>query len=143
MGVHCINMRDGVATLARAGTLLFIPILVNYHSPPDQELSRPLAHSLLGTSKADLVSCAGSPLHEATVSEGTILLYYKEISMLDESGVGSKGSRTAVHGGCRARVSLSGDRVVGIEYESVPIDIHAEHACNALFEACAQSGTHP
>lgn len=118
-----------------AGVVFIAPLLVSCHSAPGLA-PRPIAQSLLGKSTHELLSCAGAPLQQMTVPAGVVLLYYKEIPMLEESFVGSKGSRPTVHGGCRARVSVSDNRVIGIEYESVPPGVHAEQMCEAMFEAC-------
>lgn len=119
-----------------AGVVFIAPLLVSCHSAPALEVPRPIARALLGMPIPDLLSCAGTPLQQTTVPAGTVLLYYKEIPMLDESFVGSKGSRPTVHGGCRARVSVSNNRVIGLEYESVPPGAHAEQMCEAMFEPC-------
>lgn len=122
--------------LAGIVSLFIAPLLVSCQSAAGPEVPRPIAQSLLGKTKQDLLSCAGAPLHETTVPAGAVLTYYKEIPMLEESFVGSKGSRSTVHGGCRARLSVSDNRVMGIEYESVPPEVHAQQVCEAMFEPC-------
>lgn len=93
---------------------------------------------LLGKSKQEVVACAGTPLREVPVSGGIVLKYYKEASMFEESFVASKGSRAGIHHGCWASISISEDRVIGVEYKSVPTPGIADDHCDEIFKACAQ-----
>ena len=45
----------------------------------------PIGKALLGKSKQELVACAGNPLEETKTAEGTVLAYYKEAPMFEES----------------------------------------------------------
>ena len=98
----------------------------------------PIGKALLGKSKQDLVACVGSPLQETKTTEGTVLTYYKEASMLEESFSFSKGSRSGMHHGCWAHLLMGEDRVVGVEYRSVPSSVHATDHCEEIFHTCAQ-----
>src|SRR2546428_11126678 len=80
----------------------------------------PIGKAMLGKSKQELVACVGNPLQETKTTEGTVLTYYKEASMLEESFSFSKGSRSGVHHGCWAHLLMGDDRVVGVEYRSAP-----------------------
>jgi hypothetical protein len=97
-----------------------------------------LPETLIGKSRQDLLACAGSPLREIPVAGGIILNYYKEASMFEKSFPGSKASRSGAHHGCWARISISEDRVIGIEYRSVPTAGIADDHCDEIFQKCAQ-----
>ena len=45
----------------------------------------PIQKALIGKSKQELVSCAGHALEETKTAEGTVLKYYKEAPMFEES----------------------------------------------------------
>jgi hypothetical protein len=98
----------------------------------------PIGKALLGKSKQELVSCAGNPLEETKTDEGTVLTYYKEAPMLEESFSSSKGSRSGVHHGCWAHLLMGDDHVVGVEYRSVPRSVDAIDHCEEIFHACVQ-----
>lgn len=98
----------------------------------------PIGKVLLGKSKQELISCAGNPLRETKTAEGTVLTYYKEAPMFEESSSLSKGSRSGVHHGCWAHLLMGDDRVVGVEYRPVPRSVDANNHCDEIFHACAQ-----
>jgi hypothetical protein len=98
----------------------------------------PIGEALLGKSKQELVSCAGNPLGETKTAEGTVLTYYKEAPMLEESFSSSKASRSGVHHGCWAHLLMGDDRVVGIEYRSAPQSVDATDHCAEIFQTCVQ-----
>ena len=98
----------------------------------------PIGKALLGKSRQELVTCAGNPLQETQTVEGTVLSYYKEAPMLEESFPFSKGSRSGAHHGCWAHLLMGEDRVVGVEYRSVPPSVHATDHCEEIFHTCAQ-----
>lgn len=58
--------------------------------------------------------------------------------MFEESFMGSKGSRSVTHHGCWASISISEDRVIGVEYKSVPTPGIADDHCDEIFENCAR-----
>ena len=98
----------------------------------------PIGKALLGKSKQALVACAGSPLEETKTTEGTVLAYYKEAPMFEESFSLSKGSGSGVHHGCWAHLLMGDDRVVGVEYQSVPRSVGATDHCEEIFHTCVQ-----
>jgi hypothetical protein len=98
----------------------------------------PIGKALLGKSRQELVACAGTPLQETKTVEGTVLSYYKEAPMFEESFPFSKGSRPGAHHGCWAHLLMGEDRVVGVEYRSVPPSVHATDHCEEIFHTCAQ-----
>jgi hypothetical protein len=98
----------------------------------------PIGKTLLGKSKQELVACAGNPLQETKTAEGTVLSYYKEAPMFEESFVSSKASRAGAHHGCWAHLLIGDDRVVGVEYRSVPRSVDATDHCEEIFHTCVQ-----
>ena len=98
----------------------------------------PIGKALLGKSKGELISCAGNPLQERKTAEGPVLTYYKEAPMFEESVSLSKGSGPGVHHGCWAHLLLGDDRVVGVEYKSVPRSVDSTDHCEEIFRACVQ-----
>jgi hypothetical protein len=98
----------------------------------------PIGKALLGKSKQELVACVGNPLQETKTTEGIVLTYYKEASMLEESFSFSKGSRSGVHHGCWAHLLMGDDRVVGVEYRSAPRSVDATDHCEEIFHTCVQ-----
>ena len=98
----------------------------------------PIGKALLGKSKQELVACVGNPLQETKTPEGTVMTYYKEASMLEESFSLSKGSTSGVHHGCWAHLLMGDDRVVGVEYRSAPRSVDATDQCEEIFHTCVQ-----
>ena len=98
----------------------------------------PIGKALIGKSKQELVVCAGNPLQERKTDEGTVLSYYKEAPMFEESFSHSKGSRSGAHHGCWAHILMEEDRVVGVEYRSVPRSVGATDHCEEIFHTCVQ-----
>lgn len=98
----------------------------------------PIQKALIGKNKQELVSCAGNALKETKTAEGTVLKYYKEAPMFEESSVSSKTSRAGVHHGCWVYLLLTNDSVVGVEYRSVPHSVDATDHCEEIFQICAQ-----
>jgi hypothetical protein len=98
----------------------------------------PTGKALLGKSKQELVACAGNPLQETKTAEGIVLAYYKEAPMFEESFASSKASRPGAHHGCWARLLMEDDRVVGVEYRSVPPSVDATDHCEEIFRTCVQ-----
>ena len=98
----------------------------------------PLGKALLGKSKHALIACAGNPLQETKTAEGTVLAYYKEALMFEESFSLSKGSTSGVHHGCWAHLLMEEGRVVGVEYKSVPPSVDATDHCEEIFHTCVR-----
>lgn len=96
----------------------------------------PNRDATIGKTKGSLLACAGQPIREAVTDHSTVLLYYKEAPMLEESFPASKGSFARAHHGCWASVLLEGDRVTDIGYRSVPSSSDALDHCEAIFEGC-------
>lgn len=98
----------------------------------------PIGNRLLGKSQQELIACAGTPLQQTNTTEGAVLSYYKEAPMFEESSPFLKGSRAGAHHGCWAHILMGEDRVVGVEYRSVPPSVHATDHCEEIFHTCAQ-----
>lgn len=122
--------------LLEVGAGFAVLLLLSCTTVP-QEVHVSPAEVLIGKSKQDLLACAGSPLREIPVGGGIVLKYYKEAPMFEESFVGSKGSISGIHHGCWASISISEDRVIGVEYRSVPSPGIADDHCDEIFETCA------
>jgi hypothetical protein len=118
-----------LSALVLVGWLSGCAIPATIENPPSGE-------RLIGKSRQDLLACAGNPLHVIPVSDGTVFRYYKEAPMLEESFVGSKGSKAGIHGGCWAHVLLSEDRIAGVEYRPVPETLKATDQCEEIFRSC-------
>jgi hypothetical protein len=93
---------------------------------------------LIGKSKQQLLSCADSPLRETVHGETVLLKYYREAAMVDESFAGTKGSRSGLHHGCWAKLTLQEGHVTGVEFHSVPDWVGAYDLCEEMFVACVQ-----
>jgi hypothetical protein len=98
----------------------------------------PLGEGLIGKSNQELLACAGVPIRETNVGDGTVLSYYQEASMFAESFVGSKASKPLVHGGCWAHVMLSDGQVTGVEFKPVPAHLETAEPCEEIFQSCVQ-----
>jgi len=94
--------------------------------------------SLAGEKQTRPRYCAGNPLEETKTVQGTVLAYYKEASMFEESFATSKASRPGAHHGCWARLLMEEDRVVGVEYRSVQPSVDASDHCVEIFRTCVQ-----
>lgn len=99
------------------------------HEYPNQQ-------ALVGKTKADVLKCAGVPRKESRDGEFTLLRYYREAPMLEESRPSFKGSMPTAHHGCWATVILSDDRVTEVRYRFVPETFDASDECEETFESC-------
>lgn len=123
----------------RLDALLLIPTVLLGASCAAQlgtSESGQVRQALIGKTEQNIVACAGPPLHAVTAEEAVVLTYYQEASVLEESFPVSKSSLPKIHHGCRARVTLKGDRVVAVDYQSVPAEFHDEEHCDELFQTC-------
>ncbi len=104
-------------------------------APPASE-DHPNQQAVIGKTKQELFACAGNPISEKIKGDRTVVVYYREASVLEESFPGPKSSYAMVHHGCRATVVLDRDRVTGVRYESVPSSYRDESHCEDIFERC-------
>ncbi len=98
----------------------------------------PNQQAMVGKTKDQVLACAGRPLKQATDHDLTLLRYYREAPMLEESFATSKASRPGVHRGCWAIVVLEEDRVSDVIYRFVPNTVDASRECEDIFESCVQ-----
>lgn len=98
---------------------------------------------LIGKTKQELLTCAGLPIRESEHDNAAELIYYKEASLLEESFPGAKGSVAKIHHGCRANVQVRDNRVIGVQYQSIPDSYHDEDHCDEIFESCAMLNSQP
>lgn len=106
-------------------------------SVPSQNSLQLLAEKLMGKSHAEIVQCAGEPVKQSNLGQGTVLRYYKEATMFEESWPFLKSSQPGVHHGCWASVLIENDRVTGIEFRTVPEETEKYgDECEEIFRAC-------
>jgi hypothetical protein len=91
---------------------------------------------LVGKTKKEILSCASVRPDERTVGEVTVLKYYKEASLLEESFPGTKSSFPRTHHGCWATLRLTNDEVTEVQYRSVPKDYVGDDHCDEIFAPC-------
>jgi hypothetical protein len=107
-------------------------------TPPSDTIA-PLSStqkSLLGKTRQDLLACAAVQPEKGKVGEETILKFYKEASILEESFPASKSSVARVHHGCWATLGMKNDRVEDVRYDSVPAFSRHEDHCDEIFAKC-------
>ena len=98
----------------------------------------PNQQKMIGKSKADVLACAGKPRKEQTRNDVTVLQYYREAPILEESQPMLKGSFSTVHHGCWATVVLTEEHVTDVHYRFVPETFDASNDCEVIFDACPQ-----
>ena len=98
----------------------------------------PNQQAMTGKTKAEVMQCAGVPRKELQDGPATLLRYYREAPMLQESRASFKGSMPTMHHGCWATVILSDDRVTEVRYKFVPDTFDASDECEEIFESCVR-----
>ena len=106
---------------------------------PEVIPSSPTQQALIGKTKKDLMACATGQPEQSTAGDMTLLRFYKEASILEESFAASKGSVARVRHGCWATLGLRNDRVEGVQYDSVPTPSNHEDHCDEIFASCVGS----
>jgi hypothetical protein len=96
----------------------------------------PNQQQMVGKSRSTILACAGAPKKEIADGERTLLLYYREAPILEESRPVGKGSFATIRHGCWATVVLTDDRVVDVHYRFVPPTFDASNDCEEIFESC-------
>ncbi len=93
--------------------------------------------ALIGLTQERLQACAGDPLRKVSQPASTMLVYYREAAMFEESYGGGKGSKPGYHHGCWATILVEEGRVTGVEFSPV-LDPDADtHECQEIFAVCA------
>ena len=113
-------------------------IMSGCHSAPPVTEGYPHQQALRGKSKEQVLACAGAPLQEREDGAVTILRYYKEAPLLEESMVASKSSRSTIHHGCWATVVIQDRRVDQVQYRFVPGSVDASNDCEEIFSNCPE-----
>lgn len=96
----------------------------------------PNQQRLTGKTRAALTACAGTPKTDLTDKGFTMLRYYREAPILEESQPVGKASISTIRHGCWATVVLADDRVVTVHYRFVPASFDASNDCEDIFDAC-------
>lgn len=95
------------------------------------------AQQLLGKQSEDILVCAGPAFAQTVQDNVTILRYYKEAPMLEESTPTSKASQPGIHHGCWASLRIEDRQVTGVEFRTVPEGIEKRNdECEELFAKC-------
>ena len=105
-------------------------------STPAQVGNYPNQQRMAGQSKSAVLRCAGLPQKEIMDGERTVLRYYREAPILEESRPVGKGSFATIRHGCWATVVLVDDRVVDVQYRFVPPTFDASNDCEDIFDSC-------
>lgn len=93
--------------------------------------------ALIGLTEERLHTCAGTPLREIVQPASTLLVYYREAAIFEESFTSGKGSAAGFHHGCWATILTEKGRVTGVEFRPVPDPNSDTHECQEIFAACA------
>ena len=96
----------------------------------------PTQKALIGKTRQELMACTSVQPQESMLGDLTVLKYYKEASVLEESFAASKSSVARLHHGCWASLVLKNDRVEGVQYDSVPSSHMEDDHCDEIFEHC-------
>lgn len=103
------------------------------HAVPDLY---PNQQRMIGKSFAAVVACAGTPTGQQVRDDVTVLRYYREAPMLEESLPLGKSSFSTIRHGCWATVTVKDDRVADVRYRFVPPTFDASTECEEIFEPC-------
>lgn len=114
----------------------FLLLLCGCHL--DQRVDTPSSSVLLGKTTSAVLACAGLPIQQSKQGASVIMKYYKEASILEESGVHSKGSVSKVHRGCWVDLLVEADHVTGVQFRPVPPTETDTQSCRDLFESCGR-----
>jgi len=124
--------------LALLGSWLFGTVWLAGCSTPATVGEYPNQQRIAGQSKAAILACAGTPKKEIEESGLTLLRYYREAPILEESQPVGKGSVSTIRHGCWATVIFQNDRVVDVHYRFVPPTFDASNDCEEIFDSCGQ-----
>ncbi|MCP9470606.1 MAG: hypothetical protein NNA31_11480 [Nitrospira sp.] len=97
----------------------------------------PNQQRMVGKPLSAVRACAGEPKKTVQEGEMTLLRYYREAPILEESQPTGKSSFATVRHGCWATVIVADDRVIDVHYRFVPPAFDASNDCEAIFEACS------
>lgn len=92
--------------------------------------------NLRGKHKHEILACAGPPGSEVSTGDGLLLVYTRSAWALNRSMTTSEDTMTGSRPRCRATITLQDDRVVGVEYQSIPESAQALDHCDRIFFNC-------
>ncbi len=118
------------------GAVLQILFTTGCSAPPLSTEGYPSQAAMRGKTRAEILSCAGPPIHEIRNGPVTELRYFRKASILEESGTASKGSSPGVHHGCWVSVMVQDDRVEAVHYRFVPDFVDASDDCEEILSNC-------
>jgi len=98
----------------------------------------PNQKTMTGKTRTEILACAGLPSGERTEHDVTVLRYYREAPILEESQPIGKSSVSTIRHGCWATVVLAEDRVVDIRYRFAPPSFDASNDCEEIFAPCVR-----
>lgn len=127
-----IRLINGLLSILTTG------LVVGCHATPPVTEGFPHQQALEGKTLQQVLACAGTPLQKRENGPVTILRYYREAPLLEESMVSSKGSRPTVHHGCWATVIVQDQRVDRVQYHFVPSSVDASNDCEDIFANCQE-----
>ena len=119
-------------------SILITGFVLGCQSTPPLTEGYPHQQALQGKTLHQVLACAGNPLQKREDGPVTILRYYREAPLLEESMVSSKGSRPTVHHGCWATVMVQDNRVDRVRYHFVPSSVDASNDCEEIFAHCQE-----
>lgn len=128
--------RSGIVIVGILTLLSWIGLAGCATTPREPPTPSSTQTALVGKTKTDVQRCATVRPDEHTVGEVTVLTYYKEASLLEESFPGTKSSVPRAHHGCWATLRLLNDRVTEVQYRSVPKIYDDEDHCDEIFAPC-------
>ncbi|MGQ0666172.1 MAG: hypothetical protein ACT4O4_03980 [Nitrospiraceae bacterium] len=126
-------MRQALVSFGLSGMLWLVGCVT-----PAQVGEYPNQQKMVGKPKAEILACAGMPKKEMREGKLTLLRYYREAPILEESQPIGKGSVSTIRHGCWATVVLTDDQVVDVRYRFVPPTFDASNDCEEIFEPCLE-----
>ena len=105
-------------------------------APEPKEKDALIRNRLVGQTREAVFACAGPPLRERMQQTLTILRYYREAPLLEESFSGTKGSQPRPHHGCWAELVVKDNRIADVHYVSVPANVDSSDHCDQIFGNC-------
>jgi hypothetical protein len=130
--------RLSVRALHRLVPIVTAVLTMACHNFPPITDGYPLQESLKKKSKGEVLLCAGPPVREWTDGDFTMLRYYREAPILEESMVSSKASRPTAHHGCWATVTIRHEQIERVHYRFVPPSVDASNDCEEIFSRCQE-----
>lgn len=127
---------SGLQLLVALGLLWSAGCATPAHQNGQNELF-PNQRAIIGKTKQELLACAGPPLRETKQADHLLMTYYRHTPAFERSIVASKSSVPASHPACWATLSLEGEVVAAVHYQSVPSSTDATDQCEAIFDPCS------